>query len=132
MAKKKPNPQLNECHQDTEFGRGEIKDNALKAVVTSQLFRTRVVKAKKGKGSFNRKAKHRGKEPYSKFSLTWILNRAFLCLKLCCGLAFDLWGVNGVRCDLPGDDGREHKQGRKANAWDRQNRLLKHRLACTD
>ncbi|MGI9945682.1 alternative ribosome-rescue factor A [Vibrio hyugaensis] len=77
MAKKKPNPQLNECHQDTEFGRGEIKDNALKAVVTSQLFRTRVVKAKKGKGSFNRKAKHRGKEPYSKFSLQWILNRAF-------------------------------------------------------
>ncbi|MEF1262258.1 ribosome alternative rescue factor ArfA, partial [Vibrio harveyi] len=32
---------------------------------------------KKGKGSFNRKAKHRGKEPYSKFSLKWILNRAF-------------------------------------------------------
>ncbi|WP_394251646.1 alternative ribosome-rescue factor A [Vibrio profundi] len=48
------------------MGRGEIKDNALKAVVTSQLFRTRTVKAKKGKGSFNRKAKHRGKEPYSK------------------------------------------------------------------
>ncbi len=51
---------------DHEMGRGEIKDNALKAVVTSQLFRTRTVKAKKGKGSFNRKAKHRGKEPYSK------------------------------------------------------------------
>ncbi|MHA2875577.1 alternative ribosome-rescue factor A [Vibrio campbellii] len=81
MAKNKSNPQPNELVQDTEFGRGEIKDNALKAVVTSQLFRTRVVKAKKGKGSFNRKAKHRGKEPYSKFSLMfslmWILNRAF-------------------------------------------------------
>ncbi len=77
MGKKKLNPQPNELNQDTEFGRGEIKDNALKAVVTSQLFRTRVVKAKKGKGSFNRKAKHRGKEPYSKFSLKWILNRAF-------------------------------------------------------
>ena len=60
MAKNKSNPQPNELVQDTEFGRGEIKDNALKAVVTSQLFRTRVVKAKKGKGSFNRKAKHRG------------------------------------------------------------------------
>ncbi|MFH0274821.1 alternative ribosome-rescue factor A [Vibrio jasicida] len=81
MATKKPTPQLNECHQDTEFGRGEIKDNALKAVVTSQLFKTRVVKAKKGKGSFNRKAKHRGKEPYSKFSLQWILNRAFFMAK---------------------------------------------------
>lgn len=82
MGKKKLNPQPNELNQDTEFGRGEIKDNALKAVVTSQLFRTRVVKAKKGKGSFNRKAKHRGKEPYSKFSLKWILNRAFSCLKV--------------------------------------------------
>ncbi|CAM2937337.1 MULTISPECIES: alternative ribosome-rescue factor A [Vibrio] len=51
---------------DTEFGRGVIKDNALKAVVTSQLFRQRVEKAKKGKGSFNRKMKHKGKEPYSK------------------------------------------------------------------
>ncbi len=49
-----------------EVGRGVVKDNALKAVVTSQLFRTRVVKAKKGKGSFQRKQKHRGKEPYSK------------------------------------------------------------------
>ncbi|UYV28365.1 alternative ribosome-rescue factor A [Vibrio parahaemolyticus] len=77
MAKAKCNPQPNEFNKDTEFGRGEIKDNALKAVVTSQLFRTRVVKAKKGKGSFNRKMKHRGKEPYSKFSPKWILNRAF-------------------------------------------------------
>lgn len=34
---------------ETEFGRGTIKDNALKAVVTSQLFRQRVEKAKKGK-----------------------------------------------------------------------------------
>ncbi|WP_257977283.1 alternative ribosome-rescue factor A [Vibrio parahaemolyticus] len=79
MAKEKCNPQPNEFNKDTEFGRGEIKDNALKAVVTSQLFRTRVVKAKKGKGSFNRKMKHRGKEPYSKFSPMWILNRAFSC-----------------------------------------------------
>lgn len=82
MAKTKSNPQPNELVQDTEFGRGEIKDNALKAVVTSQLFRTRVVKAKKGKGSFNRKAKHRGKEPYPKFSPMWILNRAFSYLKV--------------------------------------------------
>lgn len=49
-----------------EVGRGEIKDNALKAVVTSPLFKVRVEKAKKGKGSFCRKMKHKGKEPYSK------------------------------------------------------------------
>ncbi|ELV8635176.1 ribosome alternative rescue factor ArfA [Vibrio vulnificus] len=61
---------------DTEIGRGTINDNALKALVTSPLFRTRVVKAKKGKGSFQRKAKHRGKEPYSKLIRESVLNRA--------------------------------------------------------
>ncbi|MCA3954847.1 ribosome alternative rescue factor ArfA [Vibrio vulnificus] len=59
-----------------EIGRGTINDNALKALVTSPLFRTRVVKAKKGKGSFQRKAKHRGKEPYSKLIRESVLNRA--------------------------------------------------------
>ena len=59
------------CHQvdidvPVDLGRGEIKDNALKAMVTSKLYRARVEKAKKGKGSFTRRAKHRGKEPYSK------------------------------------------------------------------
>jgi alternative ribosome-rescue factor len=38
-----------------ESGRGVIKDNALKAIVTSTLFRTRTEKPKKGKGSYNRK-----------------------------------------------------------------------------
>lgn len=51
---------------EVEHERGVVKDNALKAVVTSKLFTVRVVKAKKGKGSFVRKAKHSGKEPYSK------------------------------------------------------------------
>ncbi len=68
MVKQKSNPQPNEFKHDTEFGRGVIKDNALKAVVTSPLFKTRIVNSKKGKGSFSRKMKHRGKEPYSKFS----------------------------------------------------------------
>ncbi|MCK6263982.1 ribosome alternative rescue factor ArfA [Vibrio sp. ZSDE26] len=49
-----------------DVGRGEIQDNALKAVVTSKLYRTRVVRAKKGKGSFRRNDKYKGKEPYSK------------------------------------------------------------------
>lgn len=50
---------------ETELGRGKVQDNALKAAVTSSLFRTRVEKAKKGKGSFQRKAKHAGRESYS-------------------------------------------------------------------
>ena len=42
----------------SEHGRGEIRDNALKALVTSKLFQTRVVKAKKGRGSYNRKGRN--------------------------------------------------------------------------
>lgn len=42
----------------TEHGRGEIRDNAVKALVTSKLFQTRVVKAKKGKGLYNRKGRN--------------------------------------------------------------------------
>lgn len=38
--------------------RGTITDNALKALVTSKLFTTRVVKAKKGKGSYSRKGRN--------------------------------------------------------------------------
>lgn len=44
-----------------EHHRGKIKDNALKALVTSPLFRTRTETSKKGKGSYNRKAKFKGK-----------------------------------------------------------------------
>ncbi|MGR5236899.1 alternative ribosome-rescue factor A [Vibrio alfacsensis] len=77
MRKKLCSSPANESKHDFELGRGEIKDNALRAVVTSQLYKMRVVQAKKGKGSFSRKRKHRGKEPYSKCSPVWILNRAF-------------------------------------------------------
>ena len=42
----------------TEHGRGEIRDNAIKALVTSKVFQTRVVKAKKGKGSYQRKGRN--------------------------------------------------------------------------
>jgi len=38
-----------------DSGRGQIKDNALKAIVTSELFRMRTEKPRKGKGSYNRK-----------------------------------------------------------------------------
>ena len=38
--------------------RGVIHDNHLKALVTSPLFQGRVEQSKKGKGSYQRKAKH--------------------------------------------------------------------------
>ena len=53
-----------ETQKQTELGRGQINHSAMGALVTSKLFKMRVVKAKKGKGSFNRKAKHSGKECY--------------------------------------------------------------------
>lgn len=49
-----------------DHGRGEIKDNAIKALVTSVLFKSKVEKAKKGKGSYQRNNKHKGREPYLK------------------------------------------------------------------
>ena len=41
--------------------KGVIKDNALAALVHDPLFRHRVEKNKKGKGSYMRKAKHNKK-----------------------------------------------------------------------
>lgn len=63
-----------------DHGRGDIRDNAIKALVTSELFRQRVEKPKKGKGSYNRKARnqkghqHKGDAP------------------------FDFWGLCLLRC----------------------------------
>ena len=48
--------------------RGKIKDNTVKALVTDPLFRTRVERNKKGKGSYQRHEKHkranRGESPF--------------------------------------------------------------------
>lgn len=38
--------------------RGQIKENAVEALLHDPLFRQRVEKSKKGKGSFQRKGKH--------------------------------------------------------------------------
>ncbi|MBL0457538.1 ribosome alternative rescue factor ArfA [Aeromonas enteropelogenes] len=38
--------------------RGEIKENHLQALLTDPLFRSRVEQNRKGKGSYQRKAKH--------------------------------------------------------------------------
>ncbi|SFD19848.1 alternative ribosome rescue factor ArfA [Pseudoalteromonas denitrificans] len=47
-----------------DLGKGTIKDNYLAALVTSKVFQTKVVNAKKGKGSYKRKEKHKGRESY--------------------------------------------------------------------
>jgi alternative ribosome-rescue factor len=58
--------QLNAVQKPTDLARGTINHSALGALVTSKIFCMRVVKAKKGKGSFTRKAKHSGKESCKK------------------------------------------------------------------
>jgi alternative ribosome-rescue factor len=49
---------------ETDLGRGKIKDNFLAALVTSKLYKMQIVKAKKGKGSYQRKAKNLRRESY--------------------------------------------------------------------
>lgn len=44
-----------------EHTRGVIKDNAVMALLHDKLFRQRIEKKRKGKGSYQRKAKHLGK-----------------------------------------------------------------------
>jgi|GEM_PF-831002 len=44
----------------TDTGRGQINDNFLAALVTSKAYRAQVVKARKGKGAYQRKDKHKG------------------------------------------------------------------------
>ncbi|MBU2870048.1 alternative ribosome rescue factor ArfA [Colwellia sp. E2M01] len=48
----------------TELGRGQIKGNFLAALVTSKVYKMQVVKAKKGKGSYQRRAKNGRGESY--------------------------------------------------------------------
>ncbi|QLB12385.1 alternative ribosome-rescue factor [Bisgaardia hudsonensis] len=38
--------------------RGEIKDNAIKALLHDRLFREKIERNRKGKGSYQRKPKH--------------------------------------------------------------------------
>ena len=45
-----------------DHGRGQVKDNAMAALVTSKVFRPKSVKPSKGKGSFKRQAKHKGRD----------------------------------------------------------------------
>jgi alternative ribosome-rescue factor len=51
-------------NNETELGRGEIKGSFLAALVTSKVYKMQVVKSKKGKGSYQRKAKNLRRESY--------------------------------------------------------------------
>ena len=67
MAKQK---QLKQGESPVETHRGKINHNFLAALVTSKVYKMQVVKAKKGKGAYNRKDKHqkglaKGQESYS-------------------------------------------------------------------
>ncbi|MBQ4833599.1 ribosome alternative rescue factor ArfA [Pseudoalteromonas sp. MMG010] len=62
MAKKAKHNKTKNSAIDT--GRGTVKHNALAALVTSKVFKSQVVTAKKGKGSYKRNNKHTGQEPY--------------------------------------------------------------------
>ena len=59
MAKKQKNAVENQTvYQHT---RGIVKDNAIMALLHDKLFRQRIEKKRKGKGCYQRKAKHAGK-----------------------------------------------------------------------
>jgi alternative ribosome-rescue factor len=49
---------------ESDLGRGEIKHNFLAALVTSKLYKVQIVQAKKGKGSYQRRAKNIRQESY--------------------------------------------------------------------
>ena len=63
MSKRNKKP-INASQNESDLGRGQIKDNFLAALVTSKVDKRQVVKAKKGKGSYQRKAKHSRQESY--------------------------------------------------------------------
>jgi alternative ribosome-rescue factor len=64
MSKRKKEKNKEHKRTETEIGRGVIKDNFLAALVTSTLYKQQIVTAKKGKGSYQRKQKHKGQESY--------------------------------------------------------------------
>lgn len=61
--------------------KGVVKDNAVMALLHNKLFRQRVEKKRKGKGSYQRKAKYAsnwfGKSPMIKFLISEILSSGF-------------------------------------------------------
>lgn len=76
MAKKKQNvPSVSNAQGTTTYQHncGVIKDNAIQALLHDRLFRQRIEKKLKGKGSYQRKAKHANRyfeKPDHKISIT--------------------------------------------------------------
>jgi alternative ribosome-rescue factor len=64
MMSKQKIPLAKTSMSETDIGRGQIKDNFLAALVTSKLYKMQIVQAKKGKGSYQRKAKNIRQESY--------------------------------------------------------------------
>lgn len=64
MTRKKREPLLHRQKVESDLGRGVIKDNFLAALVTSKVYKQQVIKSKKGRGSYQRKQKHKGQESY--------------------------------------------------------------------
>jgi alternative ribosome-rescue factor len=56
-----PNSHSGEIMSRYQHTKGQIKDNAIEALLHDPLFRQRVEKNKKGKGSYQRKDKHAGR-----------------------------------------------------------------------
>ena len=63
MAKNKQK-KTQQNNAECDLGRGVVKDNFLAALVTSKRYQQQIVSAKKGKGSYQRKQKHKGQESY--------------------------------------------------------------------
>lgn len=57
-----------------QHNKGKIRDNALKALVKSDLFRHKVERKRKGKGSYNRQEAKKWRDGFDTVPL-------FLCLK---------------------------------------------------
>ncbi|MCK3656987.1 hypothetical protein A4G19_15100 [Pasteurellaceae bacterium Macca] len=52
--------------------RGEIQESAIKALVTDKLFRPRIERNKKGKGSYQRRGKHvKAESPFKNICMKW-------------------------------------------------------------
>ena len=51
-----------------QHNKGKIRDNALKALVKSDLFRYKVERKRKGKGSYNRQEAKKWRDGFDTFS----------------------------------------------------------------
>jgi alternative ribosome-rescue factor len=64
IMRKHKKPSVKTSMGESDLGRGEIEHNFLAALVTSKLYKIQIVQAKKGKGSYQRRAKNIRQESY--------------------------------------------------------------------